>query len=144
VRTSEVAAQAQVNTQTLRYYERRGLLPEPERTPSGYRAYSPDAVRVVRFVKRAQQLGFSLSDIEELLHLADGGPDRCEDAEAMARGRIAELQHRIDELTAMRDALAQLVDSCRQPRAKRSCPILHSIEIAAGTAGSVAGGGNAN
>jgi len=74
VRTSEVAAQAQVNTQTLRYYERRGLLPEPERTNSGYRAYTPDAVRVVRFVKRAQQLGFTLDDIEDLLHLADGGP----------------------------------------------------------------------
>jgi len=74
VRTSEVAAAAHVNTQTLRYYERRGLLPEPQRTRSGYRAYTPDAVRVVRFVKRAQQLGFTLDDIEELLHLADGGP----------------------------------------------------------------------
>ena len=63
-----------MNTQTLRYYERRGLLPEPERTDSGYRAYGADAVRVVRFVKRAQQLGFTLTDIEELLHLAEGGP----------------------------------------------------------------------
>ncbi|BCO33949.1 heavy metal-responsive transcriptional regulator [Mycobacterium heckeshornense] len=133
MKTSEVAAQARVNTQTLRYYERRGLLPEPERTQSGYRVYRPDAVRVVRFVKRAQQLGFSLADIEELLHLADGGPDACEDAQAMASGRIAELQHRIDELTAMRDALAQLVDSCRQPRVKRNCPLLHAIESAAGT-----------
>ncbi|WP_081485374.1 MerR family DNA-binding protein [Mycobacterium xenopi] len=144
MRTSEVAAQAQVNTQTLRYYERRGLLPEPERTRSGYRAYSPDAVRVVRFVKRAQQLGFSLADVQELLHLADGGPDGCEDAERMARSRIAELQHRIDELTAMRDALAQLVASCRQPRAKRPCPILDAIGTAADTTTSVTGGHNEN
>jgi DNA-binding transcriptional MerR regulator len=71
VRTGEVATQAPVNIQTLRYYERRGLLPEPQRTSSGYRAYSPDAVRVVRFVKRAQQLGFALDDIEDLLHRAD-------------------------------------------------------------------------
>ena len=70
MRTSEVAAQAHVNTQTLRYYERRGLLPQPERTHSGYRTYTADAVRVVRFVKRAQQLGFTLDEIEELLHLA--------------------------------------------------------------------------
>ena len=100
--TSEVAAQAQVNTQTLRYYERRGLLPEPERTRSGYRAYTPDAVRVVRFVKRAQQLGFTLDDIEDLLHLADGGPASCEEARTMARTRIADLQQRINELAGMR------------------------------------------
>jgi Hg(II)-responsive transcriptional regulator len=133
VRTSEVAAQAQVNTQTLRYYERRGLLPEPERTPSGYRAYAPDAVRVVRFVKRAQQLGFTLDDIEDLLHLAQGGPASCDDARTMAHTRIADLQMRIDELVGMRDALDRLVDTCDQPRAERDCPILRDIESAATT-----------
>jgi MerR family transcriptional regulator, mercuric resistance operon regulatory protein len=130
VRTSEVAAQAHVNTQTLRYYERRGLLPQPERTPSGYRAYTPEAVRVVRFVKRAQQLGFTLDDIEDLLHLAEGGPDSCDETRTMAHTRIADLQLRIDELASMRDALARLVDTCDQPRAERDCPILHNIETA--------------
>jgi Hg(II)-responsive transcriptional regulator len=138
VRTSEVAAQAQVNTQTLRYYERRGLLPEPERTQSGYRAYTPDAVRVVRFVKRAQQLGFTLDDIEDLLHLADGGPDSCDDARSMARTRIIDLQQRIDELTGMRDALARLIDTCGQPHAERDCPILRDIETAVTTTPSTA------
>ena len=133
MRTSEVATCAQVNTQTLRYYERRGLLPEPERTRSGYRVYSPDAVRVVRFVKRAQQLGFTLDDIESLLHLADGGPVSCDEAKTMARTRIADLQRRIDELAGMRDALTQLVDTCYQPRAERQCPILQDIETAANT-----------
>jgi Hg(II)-responsive transcriptional regulator len=133
VRTSEVAAQAQVNTQTLRYYERRGLLPEPERTRSGYRTYTADAVRVVRFVKRAQQLGFTLDEIEDLLHLADGGPASCEEARTMARTRIAGLQQRISELAGMRDALTQLVDTCDQPRAERECPILRDIETAANT-----------
>ena len=130
MRTSEVASQAQVNTQTLRYYERRSLLTEPERTASGYRAYTPDAVRVVRFVKRAQQLGFTLDDIEDLLHLADGGPASCDDARRMARTRIADLQQRINELAGMRDALTQLVDTCDQPRAERECPILRDIETA--------------
>jgi Hg(II)-responsive transcriptional regulator len=131
VRTSEVAAQAQVNTQTLRYYERRGLLPEPKRTHSGYRAYTPDAVRVVRFIKRAQQLGFTLDDIEDLLHLAQGGPASCEETRAMARTRITDLQRRIDELVGMRDALARLIETCDQPRAERDCPILHDIETVA-------------
>ena len=131
VRTSEVAARARVNAQTLRYYERRGLLPEPARSRSGYRAYTPEAVRVVRFVKRAQQLGFTLNDIEDLLHLADGGPASCEEAKTMARSRIVDLQHRIDDLAGMRDALARLADTCDQPRAQRDCPILHDIETAA-------------
>ncbi|AEV73430.1 MULTISPECIES: heavy metal-responsive transcriptional regulator [Mycolicibacterium] len=131
MRTSEVATQAQVNTQTLRYYERRGLLPEPERTRSGYRAYTADAVRVVRFIKRAQQLGFTLDDIEDLLHLAHGGSASCEETRAMARTRITDLQRRIDELVGMRDALARLIDTCGQPRAERNCPILLDIETAA-------------
>jgi DNA-binding transcriptional MerR regulator len=139
VRTSEVAARAQVNAQTLRYYERRGLLPEPERTRSGYRAYTADAVRVVRFVKRAQLLGFTLDDIEDLLHLAGGGPDSCQEARTMARTRIADLQLRIDELSGMRDALARLIDTCDQPRAERDCPILYDIETAAATTTSTVG-----
>jgi Hg(II)-responsive transcriptional regulator len=137
MRSSEVAAQAQVNTQTLRYYERRGLLPEPERTTSGYRAYSVDAVRLVRFVKRAQQLGFTLNDIEELLHLAGGGPASCEGAKSMARSRIADLERRIQELAGMRDALSRLVETCDRPRDERDCPILHDIETAAAAQASV-------
>jgi MerR family transcriptional regulator, mercuric resistance operon regulatory protein len=138
VRTSEVAAAAHVNAQTLRYYERRGLLPEPRRTRSGYRAYTADAVRVVRFVKRAQQLGFTLDDIEELLHLADGGPAPCDEAKTMARARVADLQRRIADLAGMRDALTRLVDTCDQPRAQRDCPILHDIQTAATTPPSTA------
>jgi len=138
VRTSEVAAAAHVNTQTLRYYERRGLLPQPQRTPSGYRAYTADAVRMVRFVKRAQQLGFTLDDIEELLHLADGGPVSCDEAKTMARARITDLQRRIENLAGMCDALARLVDTCDQPRAQRDCPILHDIQTAATTPPSTA------
>lgn len=139
VRTSEVAAAAHVNAQTLRYYERRGLLPSPQRTGSGYRCYSADAVQVVRFVKRAQQLGFTLDDIEELLHLAGGGPASCDDAKAMAYARIGDLQRRIDELAGMRNALGRLVETCDQPRLQRECPILHDIHIAATTPHSATG-----
>ncbi len=75
----------------------------------------------------------TLDDIEDLLHLADGGPASCEEARTMARTRIADLQQRINELAGMRDALTQLVDTCDQPRAERECPILHDIETAANT-----------
>lgn len=137
MRTSEVAAQAKVNTQTLRYYERRGLLPQPERSPSGYRAYTDDAVKLVRFIKRAQGLGFTLEDIEELLHLAGGGPASCEAAKEMARTRIADLEQRIEELVGMRDALSRLVYTCDRPRDERDCPILLDIETAAAAKASV-------
>jgi len=127
VRTSEVAARAEVNVETLRYYERRGLLAQPARSASGYRAYPPEAVWVVRFVKRAQAMGFTLADIEELLQLAEGGPDACEAVRSMACIRIEDLDRRIADLRSMRDALAQLVETCDLPRGRRDCPLLHAL-----------------
>lgn len=127
MRTSEVAAEAGVNPQTLRYYERRGLLPEPQRSASGYRAYDRQAVRIVRFVKRAQELGFALDDVESLLQLAEGGPESCDVARGMAVEKIADLESRIADLQAMRGALARLVETCEQPRDRRKCPILSRI-----------------
>jgi DNA-binding transcriptional MerR regulator len=128
MRSAQVAAEAGVNVQTLRYYERRGLLSEPERLVSGYRAYGPEAVRIVRFVKRAQQLGFSLEEIDSLLDLAAGGPESCDAARSLATDRVVQLDEKITSLTAMRDSLAQLVDTCGRPRAERACPLLHAIE----------------
>ena len=130
MRTSQVAEQAGVNVQTLRYYERRGLLPEPPRGESGYRVYGPDAVRRVRFIKRAQELGFGLSEAESLLALATGGPESCEAARELADAKVAELDRRIADLVAMRDSLRQLAATCARPRAERECPLLHSIQEA--------------
>lgn len=128
MRSSEVAAEAGVNVQTLRYYERRGLLPEPGRTQSGYRAYPGQAVRTVRFVKRAQRLGFSLEEIESLLDLAAGGPESCDAARTLANEKIAELEQKITSLVAMRDSLRQLVATCRRSPSRRVCPLLDAIE----------------
>ncbi|MFG1638308.1 MerR family DNA-binding protein [Pseudonocardia alni] len=127
MRTSEMAARARVNPQTLRYYERRGLLPEPARSPAGYRAYGPQAVQIVQFIKRAQDLGFALDDVESLLELADGGPEGCEATRALATDKIADLDARIADLQGMRAALARLVQTCAQPRDRRECPILAEI-----------------
>jgi MerR family mercuric resistance operon transcriptional regulator len=128
MRTHEVAERAGVNTQTLRYYERRGILPDPPRSPAGYRDYPDTTVRMLRFVKRAQELGFTLADIEGLLELADGGPESCDAARQLAESHIAELARKIADLQRMRASLAQLVDTCQRPRADRSCPLLAAIE----------------
>lgn len=137
MRSSEVAVEAGVNVQTLRYYERRGLLPEPDRSASGYRAYPTQAVRTVRFVKGAQQLGFSLEEIESLLDLAAGGPESCDAAKSLAEEKLAQLEQKITSLTAMRDSLRQLVATCRRTKDRRVCPIFDAIETRDERAGSI-------
>lgn len=128
MRTKELADHVGVNTQTLRYYERRGLLEPPPRSPGGYREYPEDAVDLVRFVKRAQELGFTLDEIEELLHLDSGGPDSCDAARELAEHRAADLERRIADLERMRDSLATLIENCHRPRADRRCALLTAIQ----------------
>ena len=99
MRIGEVAAQAGVNIQTLRYYERRGLLPEPERSNSGYRAYDSDTVRLVRFIKRAQELGFTLREIEDLIELRQS-PRRGAEVRAVAATKVVDIERRIRQLKA--------------------------------------------
>jgi DNA-binding transcriptional MerR regulator len=128
MRTAQVAQLAGVGAQTLRYYERRGLLPEPVRSSAGYRSYGPEAVRIVRFVKRAQELGFRLADVEELLELAGGGPASCESARTLASEKISELDTKIARLVAMRDSLRDLVATCERPPVNRECPLLYALD----------------
>ena len=116
-----------MNAQTLRYYERRGLVAEPPRSPAGYRDYPPAAVDVLRFVKRSQELGFTLAEVEELLGLAKGGPQSCDAARALAQAHIAELERKIADLQRMRASLAALAETCRRAPARRSCPLLGAI-----------------
>src|ERR1700752_2375466 len=119
MRTMQVAQRAGVNAQTLRYYERRCLLPDPARPSSRYRPYGPEAVRIVRFIKRAQELGFSLTEVEMLLHLADGGPESCDGARQLAQRKVAEIDTKIATLTAMRASLTRLIATCARPRSER-------------------------
>jgi DNA-binding transcriptional MerR regulator len=128
MRTMQVAQQAGVNAQTLRYYERRGVLPDPPRTASGYRSYWPEAVCLARFVNRAQELGFSLTEIDVLLQLADGGPESCVAARQLAEHKVAVLDAKIASLQAMRASLRRLIVTCARPPAERVCPLLDSLE----------------
>jgi Hg(II)-responsive transcriptional regulator len=128
VRTSELAARAAVNPQTLRYYERRGLLAAPDRSASGYRSYPPDALRRVRFIKRAQELGFTLTEVETLLDLSGGGPDSCDAVRGLAMEKISDLRQRIADMEALQVGLSRLVATCDLPRGQRECPILHELD----------------
>jgi Hg(II)-responsive transcriptional regulator len=123
----EAADQAGVNVQTLRYYERRGLLPKPARRPSGYREFAGDAVRLVRFIKRAQELGFSLDEVEELLRLRRSGGRSRPRIRAMAERRIRQIEAKIAELERLSTALRTLVHSCHKGDTWE-CPIIEALE----------------
>jgi Hg(II)-responsive transcriptional regulator len=124
MRIGAVARAAGVTVETLRFYERRGLIAEPTRSGSGYRDYPDRTVRVVRFVKHTQELGFSLDEIAGMLELADGGPDNCTVVRELAQTKIETVEAKIARLAAMRAALRQLVDTCQRPRPDRECPLL--------------------
>lgn len=128
MRSGQLARRAGVNVETLRYYERRGLLEPPSRLPSGYRAYGDEAVRIIRFIKRAQELGFSLAEVETLLELAAGGPEACDAAQSLAANKVADLDRRIETMRRMRDSLTTLVATCQRPRPDRECSLILSIE----------------
>ncbi len=123
---TETAREAGVNTQTLRYYERRGLLPKPPRRGSGYRDYSDDAVRIVRFIKRAQELGFSLDEIEQLVRLRGVRRGERHRVRAIAERKVVEIDKKIAHLQSMRRALDHLIMSCHRGGAAE-CPIIDAL-----------------
>jgi Hg(II)-responsive transcriptional regulator len=128
LKIGEVAGQAEVNLQTIRYYERERLLPKPARLASGYRVYAPDTVRRVRFIKRSQELGFALAEIRELLTLRiDRRRDRS-DVRHIASAKVAEIEQKIASLTAMKKALLGLSDHCQGHGPAAECPILRSLD----------------
>ncbi|MFQ5679936.1 MAG: MerR family transcriptional regulator [Gemmatimonadota bacterium] len=125
---SEVAAKAGVNVQTLRYYERRGILEEPPRTAAGYRQYEPEAVSRVRFIKRAQELGFALDEAHQLLGLRVDHGAACGPVEAKARENLARVEEKIRQLVRMREVLSELVEACQRRNGTEECPILEALE----------------
>lgn len=126
LRIGEVAGKAGVNIQTLRYYERRGLIEAPERTASGYREYPSETVRLIRFIKRAQDLGFTLKEIAELSSLRDGGGKRRNEVRALAEAKMRDIDQKLARLQAMRSALYGLLEACACGR-RPSCPILEAL-----------------
>ena len=128
LRIGDVAAQAGVNIETLRYYERRGILRSPKRSSAGYREYPVDTVRLIRFIKRAQDLGFTLDEIEELIDLRETTGKRRTKVRELAAAKLRAIDEKIARLHAMREALTPLVDKCACGADAVACPILEALD----------------
>jgi len=122
------AKQAGVHIETLRYYERQGLVARPLRSVSNYRLYPGDIVQRLRFIKHAQALGFSLQEIKELLSLRAAPKARCADVRLRAEAKIADIEAKIRALEAMKKALTRLVAECVGQKPITDCPILESLD----------------
>jgi DNA-binding transcriptional MerR regulator len=125
----ELAKHSAVHPETIRYYEKHGLLPAPSRSVAGYRQFEPLMIGHVRFIKRAQGVGFSLEEIRQLLGLRRDQDSSCGDVRTLAQAKIAEIDQRIADLQAMRSALSSLTEAC--PGGVETvdhCPILSSFE----------------
>ena len=125
--TGQLAREAQVNVETVRYYERRGLIPEPPRLESGYRHYSQDIAARIGFIKRAQELGFSLKEVSELLSLRAGPDATCADVKSKAEAKLSSIEEKMRDLQRMKDALAELIAACGGPGPTGECPILDAL-----------------
>ena len=124
----QLAKKARVNVETVRYYERRGLIPEPPRRRSGYRQYSRDDVARIRFIKRAKELGFSLKEISELLSLRADPQTTCGDVKGQAEAKIADIEGKVRALQRMKEALKKLAASCGGYGPTSECPILEALD----------------
>lgn len=123
-----LARAAGVGVETVRFYERKGLMPEPPRTASGYRQYPPDAVARLRFIRRAQGLGFTLEEIGDLLELRVDEVAACGTVEASARAKLRHVEEKMAELGRIRGALRTLVAACEAREPTGECPILEELE----------------
>jgi Hg(II)-responsive transcriptional regulator len=124
----QVARRAGVGVETVRFYEREGLLEEPPRRASGYRQYDERVVKRLHFIKRAQKLGFSLKEITELLLLRVDGQTSCEEVKGRTEAKIAEVERKLLELQRMRQALLQVAALCSGQGSASACPMLDALD----------------
>lgn len=120
-----VAKLAGVNVETIRFYQRRGLLVEPPKPLGGYRWYAEDAVKRIRFIKRAQVLGFTLEEVASLLSLEEACA--CAETRALTAHKVELIDRKLKDLTAMREALTSLVQQCDDGEPAKGCPIIEVL-----------------
>jgi MerR family transcriptional regulator, copper efflux regulator len=123
----QLATRTDVHVETIRYYERRGLIPRPPRLASKYRAYPPETIARVRFIRRAQEVGFQLKEIKELLSLRVAPGTTCADIKQRTETKLAEVEGKILKLTRMKRALTTLKTACRGRGPSSDCPILDAF-----------------
>lgn len=126
----QLAACTDVSVETIRYYERKGLLDQPRRPEVGYRRYQEDARRRLTFIRKAKALGFTLGEIHELLQLSTGSDVACGSVEETATRSIRRIEEQIRSLGQMKRALGKLVAECRTGESNGNCPIIRALEEA--------------
>ena len=126
-RISELANKAGVNKETIRFYEKKGLLHDPVRTDGGYRKYSRQDLERLIFIKNAKGLGFALSEIKELLEIADGEIYKCSDVRKIAEDKLEYIDNQLKHLKQLKATLAMLVSECQRTGTIRNCPIIESL-----------------
>lgn len=124
----QVAGQAGVDVETVRYYEREGLIEEPARRASGYRQYGEEVVDRLRFIREAKELGFTLNEIKDLLSLKLDPSSSCAEVKGRAEAKIADIEEKIRTLQRMKRALGKLTKACSGDGPTSECPILDALE----------------
>ena len=123
-----LAKAANVNIETIRYYQRIGLITEPDKPLKGYRSYPTETLKRIKFIKRAQQLGFNLKEVAELLQLGNGNSkDRCSDVRQRAELKREHIDQQINDLKNLRSTLTQLINSCKSDNGSQHCAIVETL-----------------
>ncbi|BCG63430.1 MAG: MerR family transcriptional regulator, mercuric resistance operon regulatory protein [Methyloprofundus sp.] len=120
----KLARQANVTIETIRYYQRKGLLVEPDKPATGYRHYPTAAISRLRFIKRAQQAGFTLKEILELLSLDN---EHCQDVQKLAEQKLQQIDNQLNDLKALRNALDDLVKGCQHDQSTQHCSLIDAL-----------------
>ena len=124
----QVAREAGIGVETVRFYERQGLIEEPSRRASGYRQFDEGVVNRLRFIRKAKELGFTLNEIKELLSLKVAPSSSCADVKGRAEAKIADIEEKIRTLQRMKRALVELTKACKGDGPTNECPILESLD----------------
>lgn len=124
----QIAREARVNVQTIRFYERRGILKPVKREDSGYRKYDKDSLKRLHFIRQAKELGFSLKEIQDLLSLRVRSIQTCERVKAKASDKLVEIQKKIIQLKGLEKTMKELIADCESRKVSDCCPILEMME----------------
>ena len=127
LKTGELAVKAGVSKETIRFYEKKGLMTVPARTDGGYRQYSQKDVERLIFIRNAKELGFSLSEIKELLAIADGNIYKCRDVRRIAERKLDHISHQLKHLKRLKTTLVNLVAECQRVETIQHCPIIETL-----------------
>ena len=120
----QLAKAAAISVETIRYYERRGLIPQPEKPAEGFRSYPEDTLNRIRFIKRAKELGFSLDEVETLLNIDEG---QCHDVREMAAHKLATIRQKMADLERLANSLDDWMQRCQSTPDNQPCPLIHAL-----------------